>query len=366
MKSIAFFMHNFTGGGAEKVTINLANELARRGYKISFLVIDRSGVLESKVDKNIEIINFNIGRANKVIKNISNIFKLKKEIEFKKYKYFISVTAPMNLILSIANFLSKDRVKAYGTIHSMISLEDRKYKKLRYKLLKYFDKYIEKTICVSKEAEEDYINTIGVNENKVITIYNPVIYDKIFQLQEEKCNHKWLNAKREYKVVIAAGRLNEAKNFEMLLESIQLVKKERDIRLIILGEGELRKELEEKIENLNLKDNVDLYGFTENPYKFFSKGDLFVLSSRREGLPTVLIEALSCGCKIVSTNCKSGPKEILEDGKYGELVEVGNVKEFSKAIIKKLDEDVDKNLLVNRALDFTIEKSLKEYIKLIN
>ena len=286
-------------------------------------------------------------------------------IESQEYDYLISVTAPMNLIAAIANSLSKKNIKLYGTIHSMISLENRKFKKLRYRLLKIFDKYIEKTIVVSNEAEEDYIKTIGISKKKTVTIYNPVISEEVFKLQTEKCDHKWLNKNRDYKVIISAGRLNEAKDFPTLLKSIAIARKKQDIRLIILGEGELRNELEKLIQQLNIRESVELLGFDNNPYKYFYNSDLFVLSSKREGLPTVLIEALACGIRVVSTNCKSGPYEILKGGEYGRLVTVGDEVELANNILDALDSEVNKELYITRALDFSIDNAVDNYLNLI-
>lgn len=367
MKKIAFFMHNFNGGGAEKVTITLANNLANRGHIVSIIVKDNIGILKDTIESKVEIENLDIQSKSKskIIKNIINIKYLKQIIEEQRFDVMISVTSPMNLVAAISNALSKNKIKLYATVHSMISKERKSFNIVRHKLLKYFDKYITKTIVVSREAEQDYIETIGVDEKKTTTIYNPVVSNKLFDLQNKDINHKWLNSNREYKTILAVGRLTEAKNYEMLLRAISIVKQILDIRLIILGEGELEQHLKELSKKLEIDNIVDFYGFINNPYPYFKKCDLYTLTSNWEGLPSVLIEAMACGCNIVSTECPSGPKEILQNGKYGKLTPVNDVEKLAYAIREALESKIDKISQVERAREFSIDNSIKNYLELI-
>lgn len=365
MKKIAFFMHNFTGGGAEKVTIKLANEFHKRGYIVKIIVIEDSGNLEKTVDKEIYIEKLNIKNKSKIIKNFLNILYLKRIFDSKDFNILISVTTHMNLIASIANSLAKNKIKLYATVHSSISMENRSFKLLRNNLIKFFNKYITKTIVVSNEAEQDYIKVIGIGEDETVTIYNPVVSEEIFILQKKENNHEWLQNNRSYKTILAAGRLSKPKNFEMLLKSIAIVYKTFDVRLIILGEGELKGELEKLAEDLGISRIIDFHGFTDNPYSYFYRCDLFTLSSDWEGLPTVLIEALACGCKIVSTECRSGPKEILDNGKYGALAMLNDEEDFASKIIEKLNKGIDKHEQIGRSKDFSVEKSIDKYLSVI-
>ena len=139
--------------------------------------------------------------------------------------------------------------------------------------------------------------------------------------------------------------------------------KKLNAKLIILGEGKLRHSLESLIGELDIEDSVTLAGFTKNPYPWYLTADLYVLSSDWEGLPTVLIEALECGLPIVSTDCPSGPNEILENGRYGKLVPTNNLDALSNAIELSLAELHDKALLMKRASDFTIENISKQYLE---
>lgn len=365
MKKIAFFMHNFNGGGAEKVTIHLVNELAQKGYKVTMIIRENIGILEHTVNKGVNIIKLNLEKENKLLKNIKNIKILKETIESEKYDCMFSVSAPMSLIAEVSNYIARKKIKLFCVIHSTISMENKKFKRIRFFLMRCFDKYSTKTIVVSEDARKDYIETVKVPENKTITIYNPVITKEFLQASTIKVDDEWFQEKRNFKTIINIGRLTEVKNQELLLQAIERIAKKENIRLVILGEGELRQELEKSIKEKRIEKIVKLKGFVDNTGWYLKNADLFVLSSNYEGLPTVLIEALAVGCKVVSTNCKTGPREILEDGKYGKLVHVNNVDEMEKAIIQQLNEKVDKQELIQRGMYFTTENALQAYEELI-
>ncbi len=164
----------------------------------------------------------------------------------------------------------------------------------------------------------------GIDQARVKVILNPVITPDLFQKSRVKLSHPWF-LPGQPPVVLGIGRLTAEKNYKLLIEAFRLVRKRLPARLLILGEGILRPELEALIAAYGLEHDVSLPGFVENPYVYLANAALFVLSSDYEGLPTVLIEALAVGRSIISTDCQSGPREILEEGKFGSLVPVGDV-----------------------------------------
>ena len=165
---------------------------------------------------------------------------------------------------------------------------------------------------------------------------------------------------------MAVGRLSEQKDFTTLLNAFAIIRKKSECRLIILGEGEQRKQLEALVDHLQLNDDVQMPGFVKNPYAYMVQADVFVLSSAWEGLVTVLIEALACGTPVVSTDCPSGSSEILEAGKYGRLVPVGDAQALAEAVITTMGENVDPNRLIARANDFTQETSVTQYLSVLD
>ena len=168
-------------------------------------------------------------------------------------------------------------------------------------------------------------------------------------------------------VILAIGRLNEAKDFHVLIRAFAQLRKQRQVRLAILGEGELRHSLEALINQLGLNsDQVQLPGFVSNPFAWLARAKLFVLSSRREALPSALIEAMACGVPVVSTNCLSGPDEILEGGHWGRLVPVGDIDALTKAMAVTLDSPpAVRSDVRRRAADFEQEHAVNEYLKVL-
>lgn len=364
MKKILFFMHRFSSGGAEKMTILLANELSRHGYDVTFIMREDEGETKYLLDSAINIINMNLKMKSKIIKNFKNIYLLRKEFK-KGYDVCFGVTTSMSLIAAISKAYSNSSVRVIPVIHNTISIENRSFSLLRNKLIKFFDQFTAKTVVVSKEAAEDYIKTCKIDNQKVLTIYNPVISPKIYELADEKVEHKWLQNNRSHKVIINAGRLSYQKNHELMIRTLKDLRKHIDVRLIILGIGELEASLRDLCKELDVTEYVDFLGYSNNPYAYFSKVDAFVLSSRYEGLPTVLIEALACGCKVVSTDCPSGPREILDNGKFGVLADQ-NQQSLMNAINHAMQLDaINHDEIKEYCNIFTVDNVVKNYIELI-
>jgi glycosyltransferase involved in cell wall biosynthesis len=210
---------------------------------------------------------------------------------------------------------------------------------------------------------DDLSASFSIKKEKCRVIYNPVNLQKIAILSMEAVDHPWLND--EIPVIAACGRLTVQKNYFLLLRTLRLVLKEIHVRLIILGEGDERQMLESYTEELGIQSNVAFLGFQSNPFKYIAHSTVFVLSSSWEGFSLVLVEAMACGVPVISTDCPSGPNEIITDGVNGILVPVSDEKALSDAILRLIrDEALRKQLAENgrkRAEDFRIEKIIKEY-----
>jgi glycosyltransferase involved in cell wall biosynthesis len=182
---------------------------------------------------------------------------------------------------------------------------------------------------VSNGVATDLVDRLGIKADKVSVIHNPVISNRLFADAQAPLEHPWL-AHKDGRVLLAVGRLTAQKDFATLLRALALLPP--DHRLVILGEGAQRDELAALAERLGVRERVDLPGFADNPFPAFASADVVVLSSRHEGLPTVLIEALPFECGIASTDCPSGPREILDDGRWGSLVPCGDPAALAEAI----------------------------------
>ena len=195
--------------------------------------------------------------------------------------------------------------------------------------------FADHVITVSYESEKDLLQFTRVNRERVTTIYNPVIVPELYELAKLPPDHEWFDNNKP-PVILGVGRLHRHKNFSNLIRAFKLVLVRQEARLLILGEGSERGNLEKLIGDLNLNAYVSMPGFELNPYTFMKNAAVFVLPSDVEGLPTVLIEALACGCQTVSTQCPSGPHEILEGGKHGYLVPINDSEALANAILRVL------------------------------
>jgi glycosyltransferase involved in cell wall biosynthesis len=229
----------------------------------------------------------------------------------------------------------------------------------------FFYKKADKVVGVSKGVIDDLISVGIIDKKNACHIYNPINLNALDVQVQEIPNHVWLQ-KKTLPVFLSVGRLSEQKNYDVLLKAFALFKKKTDCRLIVLGEGTLRSSLEKLSRELSLTDSISLPGFQSNPYAYMARADVFVLSSRFEGLPTVLLEALACGTTCVSTDCPSGPSEILANGQLGYLVPVGSPEALSEGMRKALDKPFPKEKLRQRAEDFSEDKAIQAYINLFN
>lgn len=219
-------------------------------------------------------------------------------------------------------------------------------------------------LAPSHGVAEDLINHVGVPPSKVRIIANPTVTDELKQQLGLPIEHKFIG--KNYDLFVAAGRLSRAKGFDTLIEAFAHVyKKNKNARLLILGEGDTREKLNKQCQKLGISKAVDMPGFVENPFPYMHAAKVFVLSSRWEGLPNVLIQAIACGATPVSTRCPSGPEEILKNGKYGYLVPVDDAPALATAMQQGLRKPISKKLLQACAQQYDENAIFKNYLNLL-
>ena len=255
------------------------------------------------------------------------------------------------------------------SVHSTLSIEVRQAKSWRGKILPWFINrsypYADAIVAVSTGVAEDLSRITAINYKKIRIIYNPVVTPQLLEKQLQAISHPWFQ-KNQPPVLLAVGRLTEQKDLVTLINAFAVIRKQKTCRLLILGEGALRAELEALIAKLKLAQDVLMPGFVDNPYAYMKQADVFVLSSAWEGLVTVLIEAMACGTPVVSTDCPSGSREILADGKFGQLVPVGDFKALAEAVFQTLEQQRHSGPLIKRANDFTQAASVKHYLEVLD
>ena len=337
----------------------MANDWQEKGFEVDFVLMRKEGDLLSLVNKRIRIISLNASRIR------GSILPAAEYMRFHKPDVIWVGLWPLTSACALSWLLAGRRGKLYITEHinhtatnEMRSLFENLYQRvvmgLTYRLASG-------VIGVSKGVVADVFHLTGLSVRKVAVINNPVVFDKpLVVLDREQGSQLWGEG-CEFRI-LAVGTLKRQKNFELLIRAFSMICHKINAKLVILGEGELRGKLEEMTIRMDLESKVYMPGFVINTVDWFSTADLFVLSSDWEGLPTVLIEALHAGCKIVSTDCPSGPAEILDNGKYGTLVPVGNVESLAMEIENSVSRTVDKASVQRRAGDFSIDRISNQYL----
>jgi glycosyltransferase involved in cell wall biosynthesis len=359
---ISFFLPSLHGGGAERVVVNLIKEFAKKGISVDLVLANAKGPYLREIPKEVKIFDLKSRRVHFALPKLVRYFKKEKP------EIFVSSLSHANIVSIIAKKIARSKTKLFLREDTTLSLAYYNSKSFKTKIMPFLMKllypYSDLVIAVSKGIKDDLEKFAKLPENKIKVIYNPIITQDLFIKAKEPVDHPWF-APDSPPVILGVGRLTKAKDFPTLLKAFALVRKEIDSRLVILGEGDDRKSLEKLSKDLDIEEYLWMPGFVDNPYKYMSKASVFVLSSIYEGLPTVLVEALALSCPVVSTDCPSGPDEILENGKYGKLVPVGDHIAMAQAIEEILTGKVHYMVPKSVLEQYTLEFSSNQYIKLL-
>ncbi len=362
---VTTFVKNLLGGGAERVAVNLLQGLPEHLFTQELVMVDAWGPYLDQVPAHVKQVD--LAQGHNVTKAIPQLVRY---LHRRKPDVLISHLAHANVAAVVAAASAQTGTKVILIEHNDNShLEGARSRSRASRLLQRFKSLAygraDQLVGVSEGVSDYVAATFKVPRERVRTIYNPVISRDLLQRAEEPLAHPWF-APGSPPVLLATGRLREQKDFITLLRAFALVKKQRPCRLLILGEGEERPALEAEVQRLGLGDVVALPGFVTNPYPYMRAASTFVLSSRWEGLPTVLIEAMACGCPVVATDCPSGPDEILEGGRWGPLVGVGDPEALARAIVTTLTEHPSPDALRLRAGQFSFDRAISNYTELIS
>ena len=224
--------------------------------------------------------------------------------------------------------------------------------------------YADAAVGVSLGVTAELAKVSGISANRLHTIYNPIVSKNLLQKANETPDHPWFNNTGP-PIVLAIGRLDKQKDFPTLLTAFARLLDQCSARLVVLGEGPLRPTLLALAHNLHISEHVDFPGFVSNPFAYLAKARLFVLSSRYEGFGNVLVEAMACGCPVISTDCRSGPAEILENGRWGKLVPTEDPEALAQAMIHTMDTPSQRDALRERASYFSVERAVDRYEELL-
>jgi glycosyltransferase involved in cell wall biosynthesis len=358
---ILLYTHSFAGGGAERVTVQLANHWASRGVSTAMAVNLDEGPLRADVSPEVEVIALGQRRGAMAIPGLVRL------LADRRPRAMVSGMTTQNIAASIANRIVGRRTRLVVTEHISLISSGRSHAgmntRARMGLLRLSYPFAHVVSAVSAACARDLDRRLGRPEGSTAVVYNPIWPPERTPGVAPADVHPWFGG--DDPVVVNVARLERPKNHHNLIDAVAIARKTRPVRAIVLGEGSLRAELEAYAVQRGVAEHVDFPGFKRNVGDYLAETDLFVLSSDTEGLPLALMEALYMGTPVVSTNCQTGPDELLQDGAYGALVPTRDPEALAQAMIEALDAPVDRARLQRRAAEFSIDAIARRYEALL-
>jgi glycosyltransferase involved in cell wall biosynthesis len=326
---LAISLPSLSGGGAERAMLNLAHGLAERGCAVDLVLAQARGPYLGDVNEAIHLVDLKASRV------LTSLPALARYLRREQPAALLSTLDYANVVALWARRLAgvpcRVVVNEQNTISRSARNSARRRQRIVPRLVRRFYPWADHVIGNSHGVAADLSQVTGLPRERIKILYNPVVTPEVREKARAPLSHPWFEAGQP-PVILAVGRLTKQKDFPTLIRAFAQVRQTWPARLLILGDGPDRPALEALVKRLGVKDAVALPGFVENPYAYMSRAALYVLSSRWEGLPTVLIEALYCGPPIIATDCPSGPREILADGQHGLLVPVGDLAALTQAM----------------------------------
>lgn len=364
MKKIAIVLGRLGTHGPSLIRLQIAKELLKRGYSVDLVLGAAPVGFACDFPPNIAIHVLNAERPRDFI------IKLKSYLSSETPDGVIGSSWPFSVstIIAVKLFLRTARVaiSEHADFRTNIELSGEFGRKDAW-LIKNFSRYIynraDKVVGVSNGVVEGLIKVAGVKRSTTTTIYNPLRSfenNSLFPTREKSLLEEfWSDGSVK---LLAVGRLAPEKDYSVMLRALAVIKNCYKYRLVIVGGGRLLKELEAEAAQLGISDLVYFSGSSNFVHEYYRRADLYLMSSSSEGFGNVIVEALSHGLPVVSTNCQSGPAEILDFGKYGELVPVGDSVAMATAIEKTVANPVDENKQKMRAKYFSVENTTDQYL----
>ena len=353
------FLHHASGyGGITPWLVNLANGFVEKGAKVDILVNAKQ-----ETQLNYPPLHDAIQVINQGYHKYEAFKALLDYIDKEHPSVLLTAGHRYNGMGAWAKRFVKGNTKIFLSMHENISAGSKNMswlkKRLRYSGIRHLFPTTDGVISVSRGVADDLIK-LGLPEKRSHVIYNPIVNQTLIEQSLAVTEHPWLQEKTTA-VLVGVGRLEPQKDYQTLLRAVAIVNKRRPCRLIILGEGREREALSSLANQLGIQPQLDMPGHVSNPFNYMRASDLFVLSSAWEGFGNVLAEALAVGTPVVSTDCPSGPSEILNNGEFGPLVAMQDPNALAKAICATLDNPLPAETLQARGQSFSVQTAIDQY-----
>lgn len=364
-KKVMFFIYQMGNGGAARTLLNILNHMDQEEFEPILVTLDFNGNYENYLNSDIKFIKLQTKRLRSAIIPLAKLLR-------KEQPHILFSTIPVyNTVAILGRLLSFTNTKVIVREAALLGGTFRENLSLRIFGLLY--RFANKVISLSEGVKKNLIKRYKVNKKNIQVIYNPIDLQKIKQLVSKGEIHEEHQSffRKDTKVIVTAGRLVKEKDHQTLLKAFAEVNEQLDSELLILGEGELENDLKNLAKDLHIEQNVHFIGFQQNPYIYFKNADLFVLSSINEGFGHVLVESLAVGTPVVSTNCKPGAEEVLMNGEFGKISEVGDIEGLAHHMYETLTlPDSEKKKVITKGLkranDFDANIIVKQYEEVFN
>jgi glycosyltransferase involved in cell wall biosynthesis len=354
---------SFSGlGGVERMMVNLGTGLVEAGWPVDLLLVKAQGGHAGAIPSQVRVVELGARHS------LSSVPALVRYLKRERPAVLLAAKDRMIKAAVVARWLAGVSTPVVGRLGTTVSaaLEGRGGLKRRlwYQGMRLFYPQTDAIVAVSQGVADDIRHITGLPDTHVRVVPNPVWTPELMRLAREAADHLWLTGpdRASVPVILGVGRLTRQKDFPTLIRAFARLRQQRACRLIILGEGQQRPYLLALAGQLGVLQHLALPGFTANPYAYLSRSRLFVLSSLWEGSPNALTEALALGVPVVSTDCPSGPREILQGGRYGRLVPMGDVESLAQAMAETLENPLPAAMLQQAAQPYRVDASVRGYL----
>jgi glycosyltransferase involved in cell wall biosynthesis len=356
---------SFSGsGGVERMMLNLLPEFLRAGVAVELLAILRkpSPDLVRVEGSGLKVLDLGVTHTGLAVPELARYLKAERPPVLLVAKDRAIRAAVLAKRMAGVNTRLVGRLGTH--LSASLAHKPALLRWLRTRPMRLLYPMVDELIAISRGVAEDTSLLTCLPENRIHIIRNPVITPELYRKSLESVEHPWFQ-NQDVPIVLGAGRLTHQKDFETLIRAFSLLRVRQNCRLVILGEGRSRHKLEQLSAELGIREHVSFTGYVANPYAYMAKASLFVLSSLWEGSGNVLTEAMALGTPVISTDCPSGPREMLADGLYGPLVPIGNSEKMAAAMQQTLQHPPQSSLLKEAVAEYAVERSARHYLDVL-